>query len=184
VLCYCLSFYWFSPRVPLKDSTPPAPEKVQVLTVGKTVTVNGTTLPLPATRADVITLLGKPSRIVEVANTILTWDEHGLYATEDPKPEQIIAFTVALDKRDYPYWPKKLFRGTARVDGAIVTARSTIKDINHSKKGESFTRNSFLPDTWSIAHGDVLLTLVEADPKLKNDKANFSYLQIGVSLKP
>jgi hypothetical protein len=130
---------------------------------------------LPPRRADLVKVLGEPTRVTKLTNTCLTWDEYGLCASENPRTGKIEAITVALRKRDYKYWPKDTFTGTARVDGALVTSRSSVAEINCRKKGDPFERNFLVTGSWTVYQGGLLLSLVEAGEEGKN----FSFLQIG-----
>jgi DNA-directed RNA polymerase specialized sigma24 family protein len=176
VLCSCAALCWLTAAAAADDSAPPEPKKVQVAVDGKSVMVNGKALPLPPRRADLIKLLGKPTRVTTLRYTCLTWDEYGLCANENPATGKIEAVTVAFGKRDYEYWPKKTFSGAARVDGALVTAQSSVAEINRQKKGEHFERNFLVTDSWDVYHDGLLLSLVEAGEEGKN----FSFLQIGI----
>ena len=179
----CAFICWLTPIRSADDAVPVEPQKVQVVFDGKVTAINDTKVPLPTTRAELTKLFGEPTRVLKLAYTILTWDEHGVYATENPKTVKVEAFTVALDERAYKYWPKKMFAGTVQVNGASITAHSTIDDINRALKEKAFVRNKVVEDTWTMTYDDVVLTLVEADPKTKSEKTKFSYLQIGVKKK-
>jgi hypothetical protein len=177
---YCwVALYWL-PAAAAADDPAPGPQKVEVAVDGRSVKINGTTLALPPSRADLVKLLGKPTRVTKLRTTLITWDEHGLYATESPRSGKIEAISVALGRRDYEYWPKQTFRGTARVDGARVTAQSTVAEINRQKQGKPFARDRIIIDSWTIHSDDLMLSLVEADGKDRNAKANFSFFQIGI----
>jgi hypothetical protein len=171
-----------SPAFPAEAAVPPEPRSVQVIIAGQSVTINGTPFSMPASRADIIKVLGEPNRIAPLYNTILTWDELGLYAYEDPKTGGIHEVSIALDREPFKFCPAKLFSGVLRVDGVAVTASSTVEEINRGKTGQLFQWNESMME-WILDGGpDLRLFLHKADPKLKNEKANLASLHIAKKL--
>jgi hypothetical protein len=180
VLAVCGGSLAFGCALPAPaDEAPPRkePGKLQVEIAGGTVTVNGTKLSLPIERKDLIRLLGKPSREMELANTILTWDDLGIHAYQVLNTEKVRAIQVTLDPETYRFSPKKVFSGSLKVEGAVVTAESTIKDINRAMKQGTFRKEEGL-GSWKVQYKDCVLYLNQADTKTKTEKANFSSLQL------
>ncbi|MCX7423847.1 MAG: hypothetical protein NT013_30505 [Planctomycetia bacterium] len=117
---------------------PVEPRKLEIKVDGKELSIGGKKVPMPGERKTLIELLGKPSRIVEKANTLIVWDELGLLAYELPNGDSIITFAVALGDLSFQmpdFWPKKVFKGKLLLDGVAVTADTTIDAINRDKKG-------------------------------------------------
>lgn len=130
---------------PVED--PPAkpiePEKLVVKVDGGKLFINHKAVPILGDRKTIVELLGKPSRVLHKANTLLIWDELGILLYEDPENKKITQVTVALGEINFEFWPKKLFRGKLALDGATVTANTTIEAINRAKKGKKFTPDEF-----------------------------------------
>ena len=126
---------------------PPAkpiePGKLVVKVDGEKLFINDKALLLPGDRKAVIELLGKPSRVLDKANTLLVWDKLGVLIYEDPDSKKIKQVTVALGEVEFEFWPKKLFRGKLTLDGAAITADTTIESINREKKGKKFAPGEF-----------------------------------------
>ena len=144
------------------------------------VSINGTVIAMPADPEKLFEILGQPTRRAKLANMLHTWDELGLIAYERPGTGKVQTISVALDKQPYKFWPKSLFGGTLIIDGAKVTAQSTIQQINADKSGVKFGRDDAIGDTWAIEHKTCLITLRDADSKIKSEGARLSNLQIGV----
>ena len=159
---------------------PADPTKVRVALDGTTLTIHGARITLPCKRAELVKVLGKPSRETKLSNVLLTWDEHGLVAYQDPDSDKVHAFAVALAPGRYSFSPKKAFRGGLTVDGATVTAQSTADAINKAKTGQPFAKDKVLTDTWSIRHDKTLITLAEGKP---GDKEKFIEFQVSTDRK-
>jgi hypothetical protein len=59
------------------------------------VSIDGKGVTLPTERQVLIDILGEPSRVSRRANTLLTWDQLGLVAYEEPNDGLIVQITVA-----------------------------------------------------------------------------------------
>ena len=126
-----------------------ANKKLTIDLDGDAVILGGKKFTLPLEEKELTALWGKPDRTAELANRILTWDELGIYAYVRPKESKVHALAVAYSKHDLSFWPKKNFAGKLTIDGADVTAKSTIQAIDKAKKGAAFEK-SLLPDTWKV----------------------------------
>jgi hypothetical protein len=160
---------------------PDVPTRLTITVAETNLSINETEVTLPAVREDLFELLGKPTRESRLANTLLTWDELGLIAYEKPETREIRAISVVLGRRPHEFWPKELFAGTLIVDGAVVSAQSTVEEINGNKTGRRFHRNRLSTDSWVIRREGARVDLVEAHPDFKSETAVLSYVQIGVA---
>lgn len=159
--------------------TPLVAEDVHIAVVHEQVIINGARFSMPMQRKALIRVLGEPDREVKLANVLLTWDDLGLIAYQTPETSKITAFSIALDRQSMEFWPKKLFRGSLRVDAANITARSTIDEINRAKEGSLFERDNVLTDNFTFRHKRTSYYLEEADPKkTKDPEVKFTSLQI------
>ena len=59
---------------------PGEPRKLEVKVEGKDLTIGGKKLALPCERKALVEVMGPPSRILKKANTLLVWDELGVFA--------------------------------------------------------------------------------------------------------
>jgi hypothetical protein len=118
---------------------------------GDFITINGKKFSMPIEEKELVGVLGKPDRTADLANRILTWDEQGIYVYIRPKDTKVHALAVAYSKYDLSFWPKKNYPGKLTLDGADVTAKSTVPALDKAKKGNPFEK-SLLPDTWKVVN--------------------------------
>ena|GEM_PF-6897423 len=130
----------------ITDDQPSESGKLQVKVEGKELSISGKKVSFPGHRQELIGLLGEPSRVLKKANTILVWDELGVFVHERPSDGPVFQFSVALGDltKEFDFWPKKTFTGKLSLDGAAVTARATIDGINRAKKGNPLRPDEFL----------------------------------------
>lgn len=148
---------------------PIEPEKMAVMVDNGKLSIDDKVFPLPGDRDAIVELLGKPSRVLDKANTLLVWDELGILIYEEPNTKKIKQVTVALEVLKYEFWPKKLFRGKLVLDGATLVADSTIETINREKKGKKFDATGFGVHS-SIDYGKVEVVINKANDKdVKSD---------------
>ena len=156
-----------------------AGKKVEVEIAGGTLVVNGKKLTLMFDQKELIELLGKPDREAKLQNTLLTWDDLGLFAYVKPGTPSVHAVAVALGRDEkIMFWPKKSFTGKLTVDGAELKADTKIAALNKAKKAPEFEKNEFLDDTWSYktAKGSVYLR--------RGPKADDGFISIEVGVLP
>ncbi len=135
------------------------PEKLEVKVDGGELFIAGKKISLPGKRPVLVEVLGKPSRVIEKANILLVWDELGVVAYERPEDGAVIQVTVSLGKMDLEFWPKKMMRGKVTLDGASVTADTTIAAINKAKKGDRLVMDTPVPFIYSIENKDALISI-------------------------
>jgi hypothetical protein len=121
------------------DNRPDATAQQLVVTITEGVlSLNGTEVRVPASPQEFVKLLGKPSRESALANTILTWDDFGIYLYVSRDGERSIGISFSLQQESYSFIPKKVFAGRIIVDGAEITKSSTADQINVASKGAQF----------------------------------------------
>jgi len=181
-----------APAAPVVPITPP----LKIAIEGDKVLINGTAFAMPCQRADLEAVLGKPDRESDLTNFILTWDQLGLvaYVIKEPGPKgkdgkatsiptpKVRQVTVALDKVDLKYWPAKLFPGVVTVDGAPVTAKTDVTELNAAKKGEPFKAHSAIPAWHIINHENALIVIENASEKVGSKDAKISRVTIDARL--
>lgn len=152
-------------REPSSAPAPPPGTSTQpLLTVeGSTVRYNGQILSWEQTQ-HWRQVLGPPSREQQ---GILTWDELGVILYDQdakiPGPESFMVLLgrarhSALTQGEPEFWPRKTFSGRLLVDGAAITSRSTINEVNREKKGASFNRD-YMSGVYSYHVGDFYVRL-------------------------
>jgi hypothetical protein len=148
---------------PAPPPAPGTPENPLLTVEGITVRYNGQLLPWEDTGAW-RRVLGPPSR---EEDGILTWDELGIFLYDrepkDPGPESFevllgrtIRFEPPLSEPNF--WPRKTFTARLLVDGAVITSRSKIHEINRDKKGTEFGRG-YMSGIFSYTVGDFYVRL-------------------------
>lgn len=102
--------------------------------------LNGKAIKLPIAVADLEKIIGKADRSVVGARKVSTWDELGLIAYQKEGTDEYLEIGVILDTKEnsFEFSPTKPFRGSFTIDGARVTAASSLNSINRQKKGAKF----------------------------------------------
>jgi|GEM_PF-4826465 len=129
------------------------------------VMLNGALLILPAERGALVQIIGEPSRVSHTQyNSILTWDDDGIFAYQIPENEQLRSFAVAIDREGYNFSPKNIFPGLLSVEGAVVTRNSTVSSINDAISLKAFVAQEDEDEDddivfWELASKDCILYL-------------------------
>lgn len=132
---------------------PPNAKEMQVAISDGVLSVNRQMLRCPFSRQDLNKLIGEPSRHFDGANTIYTWDELGICAYTEPKKNDIVQVTFSLRKERFDFSPKINFSGKLTLDNTLVTADSSFKEINESRKGARFKKAvDCIPNWWVIEY--------------------------------
>lgn len=152
------SLGWVASGAEDSASKPVDPEKLEVKVDGGELFIAGKKISLPGKRSALVELLGKPTRVIEKANILLVWDELGVLAYVRPEDGAVVQVTVSLGKMDFDFWPKKACRGKVTLDGASVTADTTIAAINKAKKGDRLVMDT-VPFIYSIENKDALISI-------------------------
>jgi len=154
------------------------PNVLQITVDDHSLAINGASVKIPGERSDFITLLGQPSRVERPGMVTVIWDQIGVYVTEHPKTGKTSAFSVAFNKKaTLKYWPETPFKGALRVDGALITAQSTIAAINGATKTKKF-RETFIQGSWQLQSDDLFISLVQVDPTDRSNKMLFAYFEV------
>jgi len=105
------------------------PSQVRVSVSQGSLFVNGLNLQMPGPAQEVVKILGKPDRESRLANTILTWDNLGIYVHVEPESQQANQFTVAFGKGDMPFSPQRVFAGQVTLNELEVTPETTEEQL-------------------------------------------------------
>jgi hypothetical protein len=119
---------------------------------GDALTLKGQKLILPCAQAAVEKVLGKPSRTVKGFNTVLVWDDLGIFVYQDKTTKKVIMVAFVQGTLKAPYAPKSKFAGKLTVDGAAVTAKSDVAALNKAKKGGAFQQGKAFKEAWTLKH--------------------------------
>jgi hypothetical protein len=125
--------------------------------------------------------LGKPTREADLANKLLTWDELGVFAYQTPGTSKVRAISIALDSAPRKFWPKKLFSGVLKLDGATVTAETSVDDLNQARKDKPPFKVSF--DTWVVDYDDAGVWLTKPDKKSASKTAKIGTVEVDTKQK-
>jgi hypothetical protein len=133
------------------------PKGMRIVISDESVILDGQAMALPMPVKQLIALLGKPSRESRLANTVLTWDQLGMYAYVDPSSESVNAINIVFRREAYEFVPQKTFDGRVTIDEADLKAGSTVDEINAAGGGKAFRISR--PGLWTREQGGVLLFL-------------------------
>lgn len=149
-------------------------KKVRVEVIGAKLRLNGQLITFPTTKETLSKLLGKPSRVTSLVNTVYTWDDAGLFVYEQEGTDKVFSLAICLN--DLPaatpshlkdlgpkHWAKSLFSGELIIDDAVVTQTSKIKDVNRAKKGKRFITDLVMQPFifYKIGHPSLLISALE-----------------------
>ena len=68
-----------------------------------------------STLDDYIKVLGNPSRVTELMNTIHTYDDVGIRLYQPPDTNKVISVGIDFSNRSYQFWPKHTFEGVLTI---------------------------------------------------------------------
>ena len=125
------------------------------------ILINGQSIELPVKKEKIFELLGQPTRVSNLANTIYTWDENGLFAYEGPESGQIFSFAICLNRFDAGHWPRSLFTGRLIIDEAPITKTSEVTKINRTKKGQPFIKTMKL--WWNLEYPSYTVIITKGE---------------------
>lgn len=97
------------------------------------LSINNNRFDMDSTLDDYIKVLGNPSRVTELMNTIHTYDDAGIMLYHPPHSNEIISVSIDYTRGDYEFSPKHVFSGNLVIGGSIVQSTSSLdflKSIN------------------------------------------------------
>lgn len=140
-----------------------APTEKTISIENEVLTVYGKQVTLPCKRADLVKVLGEPSRDKRAGkddkpyyNRVLTWDDQGVVALMRRDEDSVHSVSIALGKETHDFWPQQTFAGKLMVDGAEIKNDSDIGKINSAKKGKPFEQDQAFKHWWTIKHTDIV----------------------------
>lgn len=186
LLIACLAFWTISVCAADAPAPPAEPAPADQIAIdGETISINGKSLKLPCDRAEVEAILGKPDREEKLLNTILVWDKRGIVVFVKPDVGKVRQLTVALDKGDFKYWPAHRFPGKLTLDGAEVTAKTDVEELDKARTGDRLKKGPV--DTRSgkfkrhtIDHENTIVMLLAADEKVGTKDAKLASVSLDV----
>src|SRR5262249_16268856 len=119
-------------------------------------------------------LLGPPSRTSELANTIDTWDDLGIYSYRKPGESLVTSINVAVSWGANDFSPHSRFAGSVHLPGGTIDLASTRDELRAIGRGGGGSEDRFgqqglgrygLGATWRDAVLDVFLEWRGPDPQ-------------------
>jgi hypothetical protein len=86
-------------------------EPPYLLVMKRCVDIDGARLTLPCPESELTAVLGPPSRVEQLENRVLVWDERGVYAYVTPTSGQVHALTVSYQCADASFCPHSPYQG-------------------------------------------------------------------------
>ena len=115
-------------------ATAPDPHPLRLTLSAGSLSLNGQVLALPGSVQQIVDVLGTPTRVSRLANTILTWDDLGIHVYVEPGSEQIKEIDVDFRKESFDFAPRNVFAGRLVIETTEVTAGSTMEQIATARK--------------------------------------------------
>jgi len=124
------------------------------------LTIGGSVIEFPISRAEVFRVLGSPTRQTSKTNTIYTWDDIGVLAYERPNSGQINQVNVVFNNVDmnYDFFPIRVFSGILTVNGKPILQSSKSNGLNYGRTGTLFSNVEGLSFLREIQLGKLNLT--------------------------
>lgn len=138
------------------------------------VRIDDKLVPLPCSLDQLSTALGKPSRRLLLANTILVWDRSGIMAYVKPGANNAQSISIAFWPTEYKYWPRTCFCDNVEIGTSFLNRKSKGSNL----RAIGFVQNPMVPFYWERQFGSLLLT---AETDLKGTKV--VDVSLGVPMK-
>ena len=169
-----VAFFMIESVRPAKEEppAPPAPQPLarstaEVVITPQQIKIANHAIPLPASRQQLIAVLGNPTRVNEFpegTNRILVWDPLGLVVYESQATGKIFEICFYLQsKPDRDFSPRTL-SGPLALGGTKIDANSTLDAIGHQilqQGGKHVRRLAF--GVWTLNYGSFDISLEEID---------------------
>lgn len=117
---------------------------------------DGVLFPLPCLVEILEKALGMSSRTSTKANTILVWDDLGVFAYVKPGGNAVFTFSVALAEQKLNHCPRKVFAGKVKINGSYLQNGSDVRAL----KQLGFTQSKLIPVYWELLSEPLLVTAV------------------------
>ncbi|MEO8752308.1 MAG: hypothetical protein ABI624_06490 [Casimicrobiaceae bacterium] len=112
------------------NAAPDAALSADFIVTETQLTFRGRSIKAPPTRAELLELLGSPSRHVEKGSGIDVWDALGIHVYATPKSDLADCITLSLERGSYDFSPHEAFAGRVMLPGGSVDARSTTEELH------------------------------------------------------
>jgi hypothetical protein len=113
-------------------NAPPPPPGFRVMIGDAGIKFGDKQLTLPATKAQLVEILGEPDRTVMKVNDILVWDQRGIYAYSKKDRDEIHDISFAFRKQDYDFEPATQFTAPLEVAGTPISAYTTAAELKQA----------------------------------------------------
>lgn len=143
----------------------PAQPSILVRIDGDILTMRKSTIPYPPTRADLIKVLGDPTRSVPLlANQAdLIWDDLGISASINETTDGVDKLTFFYLERDRTMrqFPKNLFTGKLQIEGVTISQKSDPAQINEKQAANKYQKVENRQGLWRSARKpfDITITM-------------------------
>lgn len=167
-------FFMIEPVKPGKESPPAqtAPQPLarstaDVAITPRQITIAHHAIPLPASRQQLVSALGAPTRVKEFphgTNRILIWDPLGLVAYQSYATGKIFELCFYFQSKPKLDFSPRTLSGPMTIGAAKIDASSTLDAIGHEilrQGGKDVVRMDF--GTWTLNYGRFAISLEEID---------------------
>ena len=113
-------------------SAPPLPPGFRVTIDDAGIKFGDKQLSLPATKAQLVEILGEPDRTLMKVNDILVWDQRGIYAYSKKNRDEIHDISFAFRKQEYDFDPATQFTAPLDVAGTPIAASTTADELKQA----------------------------------------------------
>jgi len=93
------------------------------------LSINKNKFNMDSTLDDYIRVLGNPSRVTELMNTIHTYDDAGIMLYHPPHSNEIISISIDFARSDYEFSPKHAFSGILVIGGSNIQTSSSLDSL-------------------------------------------------------
>lgn len=111
---------------------PPPPPGSGASLANAGATFGNQQIPMPATTAQLLAVLGEPDRTLKLVNDILVWDQRGVYAYRRKDRDEIHDISFAFQKQGFDFDPQTLYSGTLDIAGTPVSAATPAADLKQA----------------------------------------------------
>src|SRR5687767_9725230 len=113
-------------------NAPPPPPGFRVTIDDAGIKFGDKQLTLPATKAQLVEILGEPDRTVMKVNDILVWDKRGIYAYSKKDRDEIHDVSFAFQNQGFDFDPATQFNAPLDVAGTPISSSTTAKELKQA----------------------------------------------------